>query len=62
MWQFIYFHWPDAIPDANSLDNTDLFFALVMTPGFYLRHIEVADQDPASGNTFSNKIGEQFYK
>jgi len=30
-----------------TLDDTDPLFALVMKPGFYLHHIEVADQDPA---------------
>jgi len=33
-----------------ALDNADPFFALVITPGFYLHPIEVADQDPASGS------------
>jgi len=35
---------------ASSLDNVDPLFALVKTPGFYLYHVEVADQDPASGS------------
>jgi len=34
---------------APTLDNTDPLFALAITPGFYLHHVEVADQDPASG-------------
>jgi len=45
---FLYFHWPDALPGANSL--SDPLFALVTTPGFYLHHVEVEDQDPASGS------------
>jgi len=35
---------------AVNLDNADPLFALVITPGFYLHHVEVADQDPASGS------------
>jgi len=35
---------------AQVLDNLDLLLALVITPGFYLHHVEVADQDPASGS------------
>jgi len=31
-----------------TLDNADPLFALVITPGFYLHHVEVADQNPAS--------------
>jgi len=34
---------------ALTLDNADPLFALVITPGFYLHHIKMADQDPASG-------------
>jgi len=33
---------------ASSLDNADPPFALVITLGFYLHHVEVADQDPSS--------------
>jgi len=33
-----------------TLDNADPLFALVITAGFYLHHVEVADQDPASGS------------
>jgi len=32
---------------AQTLDDADRLFALVITLGFYLHHIEVADQDPA---------------
>jgi len=32
-----------------TLDNADPLFALVITPDFFLHHIEVADQYPASG-------------
>jgi len=33
---------------APTLDNADPLFALVITPGFYRHHVEVADKDPAS--------------
>jgi len=33
-----------------TLDNADLLFALVIIPGFYLHHVELADQDLASGS------------
>jgi len=35
---------------APTLDNADILFTLVLTKGFYLHHVEVADQDPASGS------------
>jgi len=35
---------------APTIDNADPFFALMKTPGFYLHHVDVADQDPASGS------------
>jgi len=35
---------------APILDYTDPLFALVMTPGFYLNYIEVADQDTTRGS------------
>jgi len=35
---------------APTLDIADAFLALVITPAFYLRHVEVADQDQASGS------------
>jgi len=35
---------------APTLDNADPLVALVITLGFYLHHVEVADQDPASGS------------
>jgi len=35
---------------APTLDNADPLFALVIKPGFYLHHVEVADLDPASGS------------
>jgi len=35
---------------APALDNPDPLCALVITPGFYLQHAEVADQDPACGS------------
>jgi len=33
---------------APIFDNADQLFALVITPSFYLHHIEVVDQDPAN--------------
>jgi len=35
---------------APTLDSADLPFTLVITPCFYMHHVEVADQDPASGS------------
>jgi len=36
---------------APNLDIADPLFApVVTTPRFYLQHLEVADQDPASGS------------
>jgi len=35
---------------SPTLDNANPLFALVITPGFYLHHVEVADRDPASGS------------
>jgi len=35
---------------ALTLHNADPIFALVITSGFYLHRVEVADQDPASGS------------
>jgi len=35
---------------APTLNDADPLFALVITPSFYLRNIEVVDQDPASGS------------
>jgi len=32
-----------------TLDNADPLFALVITPGFYMHHVEVVDQYLASG-------------
>jgi len=37
-----------------TLDNASPPFALVITPGFYLHHVEVADQDPASGSLYAD--------
>jgi len=37
---------------APILDNDDPLFALVITPGFYLHHVEVADQDLANGSHY----------
>jgi len=35
---------------APTLDNAEPLIALVITPGFYLHHVKVADQDPACGS------------
>jgi len=34
----------------KTLDNAYPLFALVITTGFYLHHVEVADQNTASGS------------
>jgi len=34
---------------APTLANLDPLFALVVTSSFYLHHLEMVDQDPASG-------------
>jgi len=40
-----FFTFIDRMPFlAPTVDNADLLFALVLTPGFYLHHIEVAGQ------------------
>jgi len=40
-----------------TVDNADPLFALVITLGFYLHHVEVADQqDPASGCLLAAKL------
>jgi len=39
---------------APTLDIADPLFALMMTPGLYLPHLEVADQDPASGSLYDD--------
>jgi len=33
-----------------TLDNADPQFDLVITTGFYLHHVDVADHDPAKGS------------
>jgi len=48
IWQYVYFRLSDALPGANSLHIIDMLFALLKTIGFYLHHVELADQDPAS--------------
>jgi len=37
---------------AQILDNANPLFALAITPGFYLDHVEVTDQEPASSLDF----------
>jgi len=50
---------------APSLNNADPLFvlviiplvsALVITPGIYVCHVEVEDQDPASGSLYENLL------
>jgi len=48
-------HYQEFVPSlAPTLDNADPLFgadrSLVITPDFYLHHVEVADQDIASGS------------
>jgi len=38
---------------ALALDNADRLFALMITPG-YVHHVEMADEDPASGSLSAN--------
>jgi len=33
-----------------TFDNADSLFALAITPDINLHHVDVADQDPASGS------------
>jgi len=47
---FVYFYWPDMPFLAQTLDNADPLFALVIAPGFYLHHVGVADKNIASGD------------
>jgi len=35
---------------APTLDNANPLVSVVITPGFYLHHVEVTDQNPASGS------------
>jgi len=35
---------------ASTIENADPLFAMVITPGYYLHYVEVADQDPVSGS------------
>jgi len=39
---------------APTLENADPLFALVITSAFYLNHVGVAEQDPASGSLVAN--------
>jgi len=48
---FIFIEWMAWMSFlASTLYDDDLFFALMITPGYYLDHAEVADQDSASGS------------
>jgi len=41
----------DRMPfHVPTLDNADLLIAMLIKIGFYLHHVEVSDQDPASGS------------
>jgi len=50
IWQFDLLPLAGCPSLAPILDNTDPLLALVIILGFYLHHVEVADQDPAIGN------------
>jgi len=41
---------------APTLGNDDPLFALVITPSFYLPHVELADHDPASDHKQTKSI------
>jgi len=43
-----------------TVDIADLLFALVIIPGLYL-HVEVADQDPASGSLEADNYLTSLY-
>jgi len=45
VWFISIGRMPFLVP---TLDSAGPLFALIITAGFYLHHIEVADQDPAS--------------
>jgi len=38
---------------ASTLGNADPLFAMVITPGFYLHHVGVADQDTTTGSLYA---------
>jgi len=46
----VYFHWQDALPGATLTMVIDPFFTRVITPGFYLHQVEVADQEIGGGS------------
>jgi len=39
---------------APTLEDVDPLLALVITPGFYLHQVEVANQDQTSGSQYAN--------
>jgi len=43
---------PSLVP---NVDNADPLFALVITLGLYLHHVEVANQDSANGSLYADK-------
>jgi len=38
-----------------TVKNTDPLFTLVKTPGFYLHHVEMANQSPAGDSLYADK-------
>jgi len=50
IWQFLVISIRRLSFLAPNLDNTQPLLALVITPGFYLHLVEVAEQDTASGS------------
>jgi len=45
---FTSIDWMPFLPPI--LNNANPLIALVIAPGFYLHHVVVVDQDPASGS------------
>jgi len=43
----VYIHWPDALSGTNTLENSNPLIDLMITSGFYLHHVERADQERA---------------
>jgi len=41
---------------ASTHDNADPLIVLMITPGLYLHHVEVMDQDPTCGSLYANKL------
>jgi len=49
---------PFLAPTQNNADSLfeSWYWCLMITPGFYLHHVEVADQDPDIGSLWADKI------